>query len=61
MSKYSSLTSQIEILKRALTRERQAKKMSERIIEKRIHELYTNNINLNLDISNKEKLQKTLI
>lgn len=61
MSKYSSLTSQIEILKRALTKERQAKKMSERIIEKRIHELYTNNINLNLDISNKEKLQKNLI
>ena len=61
MSKYSSLTSQIQILKRALTRERQAKKMSERIIEKRIHELYTNNINLNLNISNKEKLQKNLI
>ena len=38
MSKYSSLTSQIQILKRALTRERQAKKMTERIIEKRIHE-----------------------
>jgi len=55
------LSKKIEILTRALQRERKAKEIAEGIIENRLRELYDSNQNLTQDIIQKEEFQKNLI
>ena len=55
------LSKKIEILTRALQRERKAKEIAEGIIENRLRELYDSNQSLTQDIIQKEKFQKNLI
>lgn len=55
------LSKKIEILTRALQRERKAKEIAEGIIENRLRELYDNNQSLTQDIIQKEKFEKNLI
>ena len=55
------LSKKIEILTRALQRERKAKEIAEGIIENRLRELYDSNQSLTQDIIQKEEFQKNLI
>ena len=55
------LTKNVEILTRALERERKAKEIAESIIENRLRELYDNNISLSKNITTQEEFQKNLI
>jgi len=55
------LSKKIEILTRALQRERKAKEIAEGIIENRLRELYDSNQILTQDIIQKEEFQKNLI
>ena len=55
------LSKKIEILTRALQRERKAKEIAEGIIENRLRELYDSNQSLTQDIIQKEAFQKNLI
>jgi two-component system, sporulation sensor kinase E len=55
------LSKKIEILERALLRERKAKEIAEGIIENRLRELYDSNQILAQDIIQKEEFQKDLI
>ncbi len=53
--------SEIEILKRALTRERQARKLAEKFVEKRLFDLYSENISLNKKYLSQSEFQKLLV
>ena len=55
------LSKKIEILTRALQRERKAKEIAEGIIENRLRELYDSNQSLTQDIIQEEEFQKNLI
>ena len=55
------LTENVEILRRALERERKAKEIAEGIIENRLRELYDNNISLSENITTQAEFQKNLI
>ena len=55
------LSKKVEILTRALERERKAKKVAEEFIENRLRELYSNNLTLSEDISKQQEFQKELI
>ena len=52
---------EIEILKRALKRERKAKEAAESFVEQRIFELYTENLSLNKKFKSQSEFQKILI
>jgi two-component system, sporulation sensor kinase E len=53
--------SEVEILKRALIRERQARKLVEKLVEKRLLDLYSENISLNKKNLSQSEFQKLLI
>lgn len=55
------LNEEIEILKRALERERQAKFVAEEFVEKRLYELYSENINLDKKFKSQSQFQELLI
>ena len=55
------LTENVEILRRALERERKAKEIAEGIIENRLRELYDNNISLSENVTTQAEFQKNLI
>jgi two-component system, sporulation sensor kinase E len=52
---------EIEILKRALKRERKAKEDAESYVEQRIYELYTENLSLNKKFKSQSEFQQLLI
>ena len=52
---------EIEILKRALKRERNAKEAAEKLIEQRLYELYTQNLSLNKKFKSQSDFQQLLI
>jgi two-component system, sporulation sensor kinase E len=56
-----SNSDQIDVLKRALQRERKAKEIAEGFIENRIRDLYLDNIALKSSLLNEEEFQKDLI
>jgi alanyl-tRNA synthetase len=51
----------IEILKKALERERKARQLAESIVENRLRELYVNNIQLSNTVLTQEEFQKDLL
>ena len=53
--------SSVDILKRALERERKAKLIAEDFMEKRLRELYLDNVSLTQNLSTQEEFQKHLI
>ena len=53
--------SSVDILKRALERERKAKLIAEDFVEKRLRELYLENVSLTQNLSTQEEFQKYLI
>ena len=53
--------SEVEILKRALIRERQARKLVEKLVEKRLLDLYSENISLNKKNLSQSEFQRLLI
>ena len=55
------LSKKVDILTRALQRERKAKEIAEGIIENRLRELYSSNLTLEENISKQEEFQKELI
>lgn len=55
------LTDNLEILRRALERERKAKQIAEDIIETRLRQLYDDNISLSENITTQVEFQKNLI
>ena len=55
------LSKKVDILTRALQRERKAKEIAEGIIENRLRELYSSNLTLAEDISKQQEFQKELI
>ena len=55
------LTNDIEILKRALERERKARELAESFVENRIRELYVNNIKLSNTVLTQEEFQNDLL
>ena len=55
------LSKKVDILTRALQRERKAKEIAEGIIENRLRELYSSNLTLEEDISKQQEFQKELI
>lgn len=55
------LSKKVDILTRALERERKAKEVAEGFIENRLRELYSNNLTLSEDISKQQEFQKELI
>ena len=55
------LSKKVDILTRALERERKAKEVAEGFIESRLRELYNNNLTLSEDISKQQEFQKELI
>ena len=57
----SVLSKKVDILTRALQRERKAKEIAEGIIENRLRELYSSNLTLEEDISKQQEFQKELI
>ena len=52
---------EIEILKRALNREREAKEIAEKFVEQRIFNLYTENVSLNKKFKSQSEFQRILI
>jgi len=54
-------TNDIEILKKALERERKARQLAESIVENRLRELYVNNIQLSNTVLTQEQFQKDLL
>jgi PAS domain-containing protein len=54
-------TNDIEILKKALERERKARQLAESIVENRLRELYVNNIQLSNTVLTQEEFQKDLL
>ena len=55
------LTNNIEILKKALERERKARELAESIVENRLRELYVNNIQLSNKVLTQEEFQNNLL
>ena len=55
------LSKKVDILTRALQRERKAKEIAEGIIENRLRELYSSNLTLEENISKQQEFQKELI
>ncbi len=55
------LSKKVDILTRALERERKAKEVAEGFIENRLRELYSYNLTLSEDISKQQEFQKELI
>jgi PAS domain S-box-containing protein len=54
-------TNNIEILKKALERERKSRELAESIVENRLRELYINNIQLSNRVLTQEEFQKDLL
>jgi two-component system, sporulation sensor kinase E len=54
-------TNDIEILKKALERERKARELAESFVENRLRELYVNNIKLSNTVLTQEEFQKDLL
>ena len=54
-------TNNIEILKKALERERKARELAESFVENRLRELYVNNIQLSNRVLTQEEFQKDLL
>ena len=54
-------TNDIEILKKALERERKARQLAESIVENRLRELYFNNIQLSNTVLTQEQFQNDLL
>jgi PAS domain S-box-containing protein len=54
-------TNNIEILKKALERERKARELAESFVENRLRELYVNNIQLSNKVLTQEEFQKDLL
>jgi len=52
---------EIEILKRALNREREAKEIAEKFVEQRIFNLYSENVSLNKKFKSQSEFQRILI
>ncbi len=55
------LTNNIEILKKALERERKARELAESFVENRLRELYVNNIQLSNKVLTQEEFQNDLL
>ena len=55
------LTNDIEILKKALERERKSRELAESFVENRLRELYVNNIQLSNKVVTQEEFQKDLL
>jgi len=55
------LTNDIEILKKALERERKARELAESFVENRMRELYVNNIKLSNTVLTQEEFQNDLL